>query len=103
MCEIYVLIKSSRPQSQGQHDHGEPKSTDERDYLNDFDGVWKGLTALSGIYFLFIVEHCIGMFQHYKDHKVRDTSFSQAASVFEFGKSVAFLQIDSKLGSARRA
>ncbi|XP_034064639.1 zinc transporter ZIP10 [Gymnodraco acuticeps] len=57
------------PHSQGQHDHGEPKSTDERDYLNDFDGVWKGLTALAGIYFLFIVEHCIGMFQHYKDHK----------------------------------
>lgn len=39
--------------------------------VEDFDGVWKGLTALAGIYLLFIIEHCIGMFKHYKDHRVR--------------------------------
>lgn len=41
------------------------------DLATAFDGVWKGLTALAGIYLLFIIEHCIGMFKHYKDHKVR--------------------------------
>lgn len=41
------------------------------DLLTEFDGVWKGLTALAGIYFLFIIEHCIRMVKHYKDHGVR--------------------------------
>uniref|UniRef100_A0A8C6WFW3 Solute carrier family 39 member 10 n=2 Tax=Neogobius melanostomus TaxID=47308 RepID=A0A8C6WFW3_9GOBI len=36
------------------------------------DGVRRrveGLMALGGIYFLFIVEHCLGMYKHYRDHK----------------------------------
>ncbi|KAK5861431.1 hypothetical protein PBY51_022828 [Eleginops maclovinus] len=57
------------PHSLGQHDHGEYKEEKNTDLLTDFDGVWKGLTALAGIYLLFIIEHCIGMFQHYKDHR----------------------------------
>ena len=39
--------------------------------LEEFDAVWKSLTALGGIYLLFIIEHCIGMFKHYKDEGVR--------------------------------
>ncbi|XP_077393309.1 zinc transporter ZIP10 [Festucalex cinctus] len=54
------------PHSQGQHDHGDG-SHDGADLASDYDGVWKGLTALAGIYLLFIFEHCIGMFKHYKD------------------------------------
>lgn len=61
------------PHSQGQHDHSEhgtsQKSESETDLATKFDGVWKGLTALAGIYLLFIIEHCIGMFKHYKDHR----------------------------------
>ncbi|XP_029315698.1 zinc transporter ZIP10 [Cottoperca gobio] len=57
------------PHSQGQHDHGEPATSDDTDLVTKFDGVWKGLTALAGIYLLFIIEHCIGMFKHYKDHR----------------------------------
>uniref|UniRef100_A0A3B5M7Y2 Solute carrier family 39 member 10 n=1 Tax=Xiphophorus couchianus TaxID=32473 RepID=A0A3B5M7Y2_9TELE len=30
-----------------------------------------GLTALAGIYLLFIIEHCIGMFKHHRDKRVR--------------------------------
>lgn len=41
------------------------------DLLEKFDAVWKSLTALGGIYLLFIIEHCIGMFKHYKDQGVR--------------------------------
>ncbi|XP_037343922.2 zinc transporter ZIP10 [Pungitius pungitius] len=57
------------PHSQGPHKHGERGTGKEVDMVEDFDGVWKGLTALAGIYLLFIIEHCIGMFKHYKDHK----------------------------------
>ncbi|XP_061774427.1 zinc transporter ZIP10 isoform X1 [Nerophis ophidion] len=55
------------PHSQGQHDHSDPSHG--TDLATDFDGVWKGLTALAGIYLLFIIEHCIGMFKHYKDRQ----------------------------------
>ncbi|XP_061782521.1 zinc transporter ZIP10 [Nerophis lumbriciformis] len=55
------------PHSQGQHDHSDPSHG--TDLATDFDGVWKGLTALAGIYLLFIIEHCIGMFKHYKDQQ----------------------------------
>ncbi|XP_035995510.1 zinc transporter ZIP10 [Fundulus heteroclitus] len=57
------------PHSQGQHDHGEHDAGNSTDLATDFDGVWKGLTALAGIYLLFIIEHCIGMFKHYKDQR----------------------------------
>ncbi|KAM4561058.1 zinc transporter ZIP10 isoform 1-T3 [Fundulus diaphanus] len=57
------------PHSQGQHDHGQHDAGNSTDLATDFDGVWKGLTALAGIYLLFIIEHCIGMFKHYKDQR----------------------------------
>ncbi|MCJ8732199.1 hypothetical protein PDJAM_G00208520 [Pangasius djambal] len=59
------------PHSQGSHDHshGEHEHADEDvDLLTEFDAVWKGLTALAGIYLLFIIEHCIRMVKHYKEH-----------------------------------
>lgn len=57
------------PHSQGQHDHSEHGTSHSTDLATEFDGVWKGLTALAGIYLLFIIEHCIGMFKHYKDQR----------------------------------
>ncbi|KAG7233891.1 hypothetical protein INR49_006453 [Caranx melampygus] len=57
------------PHSQGQHDHSEPGTSHDTNLVTAFDGVWKGLTALAGIYLLFIIEHCIGMFKHYKDQR----------------------------------
>lgn len=61
-------------QSQGSDDHGHGEHKHEHgdtDLLTKFDGVWKGLTALAGIYLLFIIEHCIRMVKHYKDRGVR--------------------------------
>uniref|UniRef100_W5KYA9 Solute carrier family 39 member 10 n=1 Tax=Astyanax mexicanus TaxID=7994 RepID=W5KYA9_ASTMX len=56
------------PHSQGGHDHSHgEENAEEMDLLTEFDGVWKGLTALAGIYLLFIIEHCISMVKHYKD------------------------------------
>uniref|UniRef100_A0A1A7YGH6 Solute carrier family 39 (Zinc transporter), member 10 n=1 Tax=Iconisemion striatum TaxID=60296 RepID=A0A1A7YGH6_9TELE len=57
------------PHSQGQHDHSQHETNNNTDLVTAFDGVWKGLTALAGIYLLFIIEHCIGMFKHYKDQR----------------------------------
>uniref|UniRef100_A0A3B5MJ91 Solute carrier family 39 member 10 n=1 Tax=Xiphophorus couchianus TaxID=32473 RepID=A0A3B5MJ91_9TELE len=66
------------PHSQGhhdhdhsQHDHSQHGAGADTDLLTAFDGVWKGLTALAGIYLLFIIEHCIGMFKHHRDKRVR--------------------------------
>ncbi|CAF98985.1 unnamed protein product [Tetraodon nigroviridis] len=58
------------PHSQGSHDHSKHGHSHDINLGTAFDGVWKGLTALGGIYLLFIIEHCIGMFKHYKDHRV---------------------------------
>ncbi|XP_056321287.1 zinc transporter ZIP10 isoform X2 [Danio aesculapii] len=60
------------PHSQGDHDHNHGEHMEEEpevNFLIKFDGVWKGLTALAGIYLLFIIEHCIGMFKHYSDQR----------------------------------
>ncbi|XP_027879235.1 zinc transporter ZIP10 isoform X2 [Xiphophorus couchianus] len=64
------------PHSQGhhdhdhsQHDHSQHGAGADTDLLTAFDGVWKGLTALAGIYLLFIIEHCIGMFKHHRDKR----------------------------------
>ncbi|XP_026109900.1 zinc transporter ZIP10-like isoform X2 [Carassius auratus] len=60
------------PHSQDGHDHshgGHAEEEPEELFLTKFDGVWKGLTALAGIYLLFIIEHCIGMFKHYRDQR----------------------------------
>ncbi|XP_026073925.1 zinc transporter ZIP10-like [Carassius auratus] len=60
------------PHSQSDHDHsngGNAGEKPEEAFLTKFDGVWKGLTALAGIYLLFIIEHCIGMFKHYSDQR----------------------------------
>ncbi|XP_060793283.1 zinc transporter ZIP10 [Neoarius graeffei] len=60
------------PHSQGSHDHSHNEHShgadEDTDLLTEFDGVWKGLTALAGIYLLFIIEHCIRMVKHYKDN-----------------------------------
>lgn len=70
MCHSVICCSSSCLQSQGQHDHSKHGADQEEDMATAFDGVWKGLTALAGIYLLFIIEHCIGMFKHYKDQRV---------------------------------
>ncbi|KAM8934176.1 zinc transporter ZIP10 [Pelodytes ibericus] len=68
------------PHSQGGHDHSsDPSPSHEFDhrldhaesktFLEEYDSILKGLVALGGIYLLFIVEHCLRMFKHYKDQK----------------------------------
>lgn len=35
----------------------------------DLDAVWKGLTALGGVYFMFLIEHFLTLGKMYKDKK----------------------------------
>ncbi|XP_073347143.1 zinc transporter ZIP6 [Pagrus major] len=47
--------------SDGHHHHDEGEE--------NLDGVWKGLTALSGVYFMFLIEHFLTLGKMYKDKK----------------------------------
>ncbi|XP_063286239.1 zinc transporter ZIP10 [Pelobates fuscus] len=65
------------PHSQGGHDHSYDGGHDDphhghaenKAFVEQYDSILKGLVALGGIYLLFIVEHCLRMFKHYKDRK----------------------------------
>lgn len=48
--------------SEGHHLHEEAQE-------ESLDGVWKGLTALSGVYFMFLIEHFLTLGKMYKDKK----------------------------------
>nr|KAF6451133.1 solute carrier family 39 member 10 [Molossus molossus] len=66
------------PHSQGGHDHshqhahghGHSHGHESKKFLEEYDAVLKGLVALGGIYLLFIIEHCLRMFKHYKQQRV---------------------------------
>uniref|UniRef100_A0A8C5QZ88 Solute carrier family 39 member 10 n=1 Tax=Leptobrachium leishanense TaxID=445787 RepID=A0A8C5QZ88_9ANUR len=62
------------PHSQGGHDHSNEHHEhggheENKSFLEQYDSILKGLVALGGIYLLFIVEHCLRMFKHYKEQK----------------------------------
>ncbi|KAM4727785.1 zinc transporter ZIP6 isoform 1-T4 [Anableps anableps] len=51
------------PHSQGSHHHHH------EEHGENLDGVWKGLTALGGVYFMFLIEHFLTLGKMYKDKK----------------------------------
>ncbi|XP_027875996.1 zinc transporter ZIP6 isoform X2 [Xiphophorus couchianus] len=69
------------PHSHGNHDHHHHPDNhhhhlDAADDLHphddgeeNMDGVWKGLTALGGVYFMFLIEHFLTLGKMYKDKK----------------------------------
>ncbi|XP_063790219.1 zinc transporter ZIP10 isoform X2 [Pseudophryne corroboree] len=76
------------PHSQGGHDHGSEESghnghAEEEDFLVEYDSVMKGLVALGGIYLLFIVEHCLRMFKHYKERRGKPNRLNRKQKVDE--------------------
>lgn len=64
-------------QSQGGHHHAAeepaPSSWEEHpshaEHSEDLDAVWKGLTALAGVYVMFLIEHFLTLAKIYKDKK----------------------------------
>ncbi|KAK1879596.1 Zinc transporter ZIP6 [Dissostichus eleginoides] len=61
------------PHSQGGHHHHEDSgmnvSGHDHHEEENLDGVWKGLTALSGVYIMFLIEHFLTLGKMYKDKK----------------------------------
>lgn len=76
------------PHSQGGHDHshqhahGQEHSHghESKKFLEEYDAVLKGLVALGGIYLLFIIEHCIRMFKHYKQQRGKQKWFAKQSA-----------------------
>lgn len=57
-------------QSQGGHQHAsEDAVLDSWEGHEDLDAVWKGLTALAGVYVMFLIEHFLTLGKIYKDKK----------------------------------
>lgn len=62
-------------QSQGGHHHHQHSVNKtsghglhgEEEEDHNLDGVWKGLTALGGVYFMFLIEHFLTLGKMYKD------------------------------------
>ncbi|XP_066512406.1 zinc transporter ZIP6-like [Hoplias malabaricus] len=62
------------PHSQGHHNHHHAANEDADHGLNDdsedpLKPVWTGLTALSGVYVMFLIEHFLTLAKMYKDKK----------------------------------
>ncbi|CAF89895.1 unnamed protein product [Tetraodon nigroviridis] len=65
------------PLSQGGHQHSSEEPAlgaweghqDPEEPTQDLDAVWKGLTALAGVYFMFLIEHFLTLAKMYKDKK----------------------------------
>ncbi|XP_051943875.1 zinc transporter ZIP6 isoform X2 [Hippocampus zosterae] len=56
------------PHSQAGHQHSEHDAHDGE----DLDGMWKGLTALGGVYFMFLIEHFLTLGKMYKERKKKE-------------------------------
>ncbi|KAM4697527.1 zinc transporter ZIP10 [Rhinophrynus dorsalis] len=83
------------PHSQGGHDHytEDPNHNHEhsqgleyaadKSFSEEYDSVMKGLVALGGIYLLFIVEHCLRMFKHFKERRGKQKWLKRKQNVDE--------------------
>ncbi|XP_077368065.1 zinc transporter ZIP6 isoform X2 [Festucalex cinctus] len=57
------------PHSQAGHQHSGHEAHDGDD---DLDGMWKGLTALGGVYLMFLIEHFLTLGKMYKERKKKE-------------------------------
>ncbi|KAM3855229.1 zinc transporter ZIP10 [Vipera latastei] len=53
------------------HSHSHEHGGSVQNFLEKYDAVLKGLVALGGIYLLFIIEHCLRMYKHYKKQRTK--------------------------------
>ncbi|XP_056376878.1 zinc transporter ZIP6 [Hyla sarda] len=75
------------------HSHGgyvnkthEDENEDESAHL---DATWKGLTALGGLYFMFLVEHLITLIKQYKDKKQKNQKKTETEEELEIKKQLS--------------
>ncbi|KAK5920133.1 hypothetical protein CgunFtcFv8_023972 [Champsocephalus gunnari] len=69
------------PHSQGGHHHHEDPGMNDSGHEHheeeNLDGVWKGLTALSGVYIMFLIEHFLTLGKMYKDKQKAQKKWDQ--------------------------
>ncbi|XP_053570560.1 zinc transporter ZIP6 [Bombina bombina] len=85
------------PHSHAKHYHSHGSShMHERSHLNEtednaslLDSTWKGLTALGGLYFMFLVEHLITLIKQYKDKKQKNQKKNENEEDLELKKNLS--------------
>lgn len=79
VSHIYAKLTLCDQSQGGHHHHHEDAAMTghHHEHEENLDAVWKGLTALSGVYFMFLIEHFLTLGKMYKDkkQKVRDGEF----------------------------
>ncbi|KAE8597586.1 hypothetical protein XENTR_v10016524 [Xenopus tropicalis] len=73
------------------HSHGglQNRSSEafkEEEEMAHLDATWKGLTALGGLYFMFLVEHLITLIKQYKDKKQKSQKKAEIQEDLEVKK-----------------
>ncbi|XP_069814258.1 zinc transporter ZIP6 isoform X1 [Dendropsophus ebraccatus] len=75
------------------HSHGGFVNKTHEDENNEesahLDATWKGLTALGGLYFMFLVEHLITLIKQYKDKKQKNQKKIETEEELEIKKQLS--------------
>ncbi|KAJ1202988.1 hypothetical protein NDU88_006783 [Pleurodeles waltl] len=84
------------PHSHARRHHTEPFHANAHSHSHAFgespahlDATWKGLTALAGLYFMFLVEHLITLVKQYKDKKQKHQKKNENEEEVEVKKQLA--------------
>lgn len=84
------------PHSHARRHHTEPFHANTHSHSHAFDefpahldATWKGLTALAGLYFMFLVEHLITLVKQYKDKKQKHQKKNENDEEVEVKKQLA--------------
>ncbi|CAH2283877.1 Zinc transporter ZIP6 [Pelobates cultripes] len=99
------IIFSFQSHSKHYHSHGgflhEISPADEVEEEHALlDATWKGLTALGGLYFMFLVEHLITLMKQYKDQKQKNQKKNENEEELEIKKNLSnHSNIEEKGGS----
>ncbi|XP_063778989.1 zinc transporter ZIP6 [Pseudophryne corroboree] len=75
------------------HSHGgfvdESHADEKAEESAHLDATWKGLTALGGLYFMFLVEHLITLIKQYKDKKQKNQKKAENEEELEIKKKLS--------------
>ncbi|XP_068092803.1 zinc transporter ZIP6 [Hyperolius riggenbachi] len=81
------------PHSHSKHNHGHggfaDHHADEDEERSHTDATWKGLTALGGLYLMFLVEHLITLIKQYKDKKQKNQKKAEIEEEIEIKKQLS--------------
>ncbi|KAM9308266.1 zinc transporter ZIP6 [Gastrophryne carolinensis] len=83
------LLPHSLAKHRHNHDTFENQNHEHEQDDDHLDATWKGLTALGGLYFMFLVEHFITLIKQYKDKKQKSQKKNENTQDFEIKKQLS--------------